>query len=144
MVTDLGLHLGLRIPPNCPGLAGERWSPATALLVLRSSVARSEAFLRSEIERYLSWPAQAIGYKVGARAWQTTREQVRRREGAGFDLRAFHSAALDLGLVGLQQLQDELAGRTDGRVRGERRADLEPERARLPEPARRTDGKETV
>ena len=110
VVTDLGLHLGLRIPSGYPELAGERWGPAVALVVLRGAVARSEAFLRSEIERYLSWPAQAIGYKVGERIWRATREQVRQRAGAGFDLRAFHSAALKLGLVGLQQLQEELVG----------------------------------
>jgi uncharacterized protein (DUF885 family) len=108
VVTDLGLHLGLRIPSDYPELAGEHWEPGVALVVLRHAVARSEAFLRSEIERYLSWPAQAIGYKVGERIWRATREQVRQREGTGFDLRAFHSAALELGLVGLQQLQDEL------------------------------------
>ncbi len=109
-MTDLGLHLGLRVPSDYPDLAGERWDPAVALVVLQRAVARSEAFLRSEIERYLSWPAQAIGYKVGERVWRATRDQVRRRAGAGFDLRAFHSAALGLGLVGLQQLQDELVG----------------------------------
>jgi uncharacterized protein (DUF885 family) len=110
VVTDLGLHLGLRIPADWPELAGERWAPAVALAVLQRAVARSEAFLRSEIERYLSWPAQAIGYKVGERVWRATREQVRQRAGAGFDLRAFHSAALGLGLIGLQQLQEELVG----------------------------------
>jgi uncharacterized protein (DUF885 family) len=110
VVTDLGLHLGLRIPSDYPELAGERLGPAVALVVLQRTVARSEAFLRSEIERYLSWPAQAIGYKVGERVWRATREQVRQRSGTGFDLRAFHSAAFALGLVGLQQLQDELAG----------------------------------
>ena len=110
VVTDLGLHLGLRVPSDYPDLAGERWDPAVALVVLQRAVARSEAFLRSEIERYLSWPAQAIGYKVGERVWRATRDQVRQRAGAGFDLRAFHSAALELGLVGLQQLQDELVG----------------------------------
>ena len=110
VVTDLGLHLGLRIPSGYPELAGERWCPAVALVVLRGAVARSEAFLRSEIQRYLSWPAQAIGYKVGERIWRATREQVRQRAGAGFDLRAFHSAALKLGLIGLQQLQEELVG----------------------------------
>jgi uncharacterized protein (DUF885 family) len=110
VVTDLGLHLGLRVPSDYPELAGERWGPEVALVVLQRAVARSEAFLRSEIERYLSWPAQAIGYKVGERIWRATREQARQRAGSGFDLRAFHSAALELGLVGLQQLQDELAG----------------------------------
>lgn len=78
--------------------------------MLQRSVARSEAFLRSEIERYLSWPAQAIGYKVGERIWRATREQVHQRAGPAFDMRAFHSAALGLGLVGLQQLQEELVG----------------------------------
>jgi uncharacterized protein (DUF885 family) len=69
---------------------------------------RSEAFMASEVDRYLGWPAQAISYKVGERVWLSVREAVRKREGAEFDLRSFHQRAFELGLVGLGQLEHEL------------------------------------
>ena len=66
-------------------------------------------FMTSEIDRYLGWPGQAISYKVGERVWLECREDVRRRQGSGFDLKAFHRAALDLGPIGLEPLTAALA-----------------------------------
>jgi uncharacterized protein (DUF885 family) len=65
--------------------------------------------MRSEIDRYLGWPAQAISYKVGERVWLEARDAARERHGTDFDLKAFHSYALDLGSMGLGPLRDELA-----------------------------------
>ena len=65
--------------------------------------------MRSEVDRYLGWPGQAISYKVGERVWLECREDARRRKGAGFDLKAFHTYALDLGGMGLGLLREELA-----------------------------------
>ena len=65
-------------------------------------------FMESEIDRYLGWPAQAISYKVGERYWLAGREEVRTRLGAKFDLKQFHTQALELGPLGLDQLRDEL------------------------------------
>jgi uncharacterized protein (DUF885 family) len=54
-------------------------------------------------------PGQAISYKVGERAWLEAREEAKRRAGAGFDLKGFHTRALDLGPMGLDQMQREMA-----------------------------------
>jgi uncharacterized protein (DUF885 family) len=64
--------------------------------------------MASEVDRYLGWPGQAISYKVGERVWLKARDDARARHGAAFDLKAFHAAALDLGPLGLDQLQREL------------------------------------
>jgi len=60
---------------------------------------------------------QAISYKVGERVWLEARADAKRRKGAAFDLKEFHTYALDLGSMGLAQLQDEarpvLASRHD-------------------------------
>jgi uncharacterized protein (DUF885 family) len=66
--------------------------------------------MESEIDRYLGLPGQAISYKVGERVWLDVREQARRRRGASFDLKEFHSHSLGLGSMGLAQLRDEMAG----------------------------------
>jgi len=107
VVADIGLHLGLRVPEDWDELPGERWSADTALAILRNAVFRPDDFLRSEIDRYLGWPSQAIGYKVGERIWTETREAVRRRRKQSFNLRTFHADAFKLGLVGLGQFRDE-------------------------------------
>jgi uncharacterized protein (DUF885 family) len=65
--------------------------------------------LRFELNRYLGWPGQAPSYKVGERIWLQAREDARARNGASFDLKAFHRAALDLGGLGLDPLQAALA-----------------------------------
>jgi len=63
-------------------------------------------FLRSEVDRYLGWPAQAISYKVGERVWLECRDAARQR--LGFDLAGWHRRALALGPLGLDQLRLEL------------------------------------
>jgi uncharacterized protein (DUF885 family) len=65
-------------------------------------------FMASEVDRYLGMPGQAISYKVGERVWLAARDAVKVREGAAFDLKEFHRRALDLGPMGLAQLQREL------------------------------------
>jgi uncharacterized protein (DUF885 family) len=67
-----------------------------------------EDFLRSEVDRYLGWPGQAICYKVGERSWLAIRERARADAGASFDLKSFHRRALDLGPMGLAQLEREV------------------------------------
>jgi uncharacterized protein (DUF885 family) len=56
--------------------------------------------------RYLGWPAQAISYKLGERAWLAARDAARRRR--GFDLKRWHAAALGLGPIGLGGLAEAL------------------------------------
>ena len=65
---------------------------------------RQREFLASEIVRYLGWPAQAISYKVGEQKWLDAREAAKKRMGASFDLKAFHTEALALGPMGLEML----------------------------------------
>ena len=86
------------------------WTPDLALQFAISETGQGEMFLRSEIDRYLGWPAQAISYKIGEREWLAARFDARARLGASFDLRRFHTFALSLGPVGLAQMRNELNG----------------------------------
>ena len=47
--------------------------------------------MRSEVDRYLGWPGQAISYKVGERVWLAARDAARQQAGDAFDLKAFHA-----------------------------------------------------
>jgi uncharacterized protein (DUF885 family) len=58
----------------------------------------------AEIDRYIAWPGQALGYLVGQRELLRLREHARARLGAAFDLRDFHGAVLDHGSLPLPVL----------------------------------------
>jgi uncharacterized protein (DUF885 family) len=109
VVLDIGMHLRLRVPDDSPQHAGEVWTPEVARAFFGAHCGRPAAFLDSEIVRYLGWPGQAISYKLGERAWLAGREAARGARGTGFDLAAWHAAALSLGALGLDDLADELA-----------------------------------
>lgn len=108
VVIDIGLHLDLEIPAGSPFHPGERWSPELARDVLAGWGMQRDDFATSEVDRYLGIPGQAISYKVGERAWLELRDDDRRARGEGFDLKDFHTRALDVGCVGLAQLRSEL------------------------------------
>ena len=108
VVIDIGLHLGRAVPAGLPG-TGEPWGFDTAVAALRSAGGLTDGFARSEVLRYLSWPAQATTYKLGERSWLASRDAARAAAGASFDLRAWHARALALGPLGLDRLERELA-----------------------------------
>jgi uncharacterized protein (DUF885 family) len=109
VIVDIGVHTGLPIPADQPDHGGESWSPELMLPFAVEHGYEPEDFIRSEVDRYLGWPGQAICYKVGERAWLGIRAQARARDGATFDLKRFHSRALNLGPMGLAQLEREMA-----------------------------------
>jgi uncharacterized protein (DUF885 family) len=110
VIIDIGMHLELEIPAESPFHPGERWTPELAQEFFGSHSSRPADFVESELIRYLSMPGQAIGYKLGERAWLLGRENARRRHGEGFDAKAWHMAALSQGSLGLDDLVEELSG----------------------------------
>ncbi|MGV9789305.1 DUF885 domain-containing protein [Streptomyces sp. NPDC003435] len=109
VIIDIGMHLELEIPPDSPFHPGERWTPELAEEFFRAHSSRPADFVVSELTRYLTMPGQAIGYKLGERAWLLGRERARERQGDAFDLKAWHMAALSQGSLGLDDLLDELS-----------------------------------
>ncbi|MGH9209648.1 MAG: DUF885 domain-containing protein [Acidimicrobiales bacterium] len=111
VVVDIGMHLEMEIPRDNPlGFhPGERWTPQLGWEFMRAHCRVLDENLRFELNRYLGWPGQAPSYKVGERIWLQARDDAEARQGAAFDLKAFHRAALDLGSLGLDPLQAALA-----------------------------------
>ncbi|MFJ4005240.1 DUF885 domain-containing protein [Streptomyces sp. NPDC090023] len=109
VIIDIGMHLELEIPADSPFHPGERWTPELAEEFFRAHSSRPADFVVSELTRYLTMPGQAIGYKLGERAWLLGRERARERQGDAFDLKAWHMAALSQGSLGLDDLLDELS-----------------------------------
>ncbi|MFD4022315.1 DUF885 domain-containing protein [Streptomyces sp. NPDC058576] len=109
VIVDIGIHLGLPIPGDAAYLPGERWTPRTAGVFLRRNCARPRSFVDAELLRYQSNPGQAIGYKLGERAWLRGRTAARTRHGNRFDIKTWHMAALSQGPLGLDDLTNELS-----------------------------------
>ncbi|MEH0542680.1 DUF885 domain-containing protein [Streptomyces sp. B21-105] len=109
VVIDIGMHLELTIPADSPFHPGERWTPELAQEFFGAHSSRPADFVESELTRYLTIPGQAIGYKLGERAWLLGRERARERRGDAFDLKSWHMAALSQGSLGLDDLLDELS-----------------------------------
>jgi uncharacterized protein (DUF885 family) len=110
VIVDIGMHLELAIPDGDRFHPGKTWNHDLALEFAIERALQPREFMASEIIRYLGWPAQAISYKVGERAWLTARESAKKSKGASFDLKRFHTKALALGPMGLAQLEKELGG----------------------------------
>ncbi|MGZ6896341.1 MAG: DUF885 domain-containing protein [Acidimicrobiia bacterium] len=109
VIVDIGMHLELRIPDAESYHPGERWTPDLALPFVIERAMFPETFMRSEVDRYLGIPGQAISYKVGERVWLECREDAKSRRGSDFDLKDWHRRALDLGSMGLDQFRAEMA-----------------------------------
>ncbi len=107
IVVDIGMHLGY-LDEN-----GEVWNAESAFHLLVEKALQAPAMARSEVERYLGWPGQAISYKLGEKYWLEIREAAKVRLGESFSLKNFHSYALKIGPMGLDSLRDEMA-RWDG------------------------------
>ncbi|WP_223690606.1 DUF885 domain-containing protein [Leifsonia poae] len=103
VVLDIGVHLEKQLPDGTGPWTGEY-----AFQFLRENVNMNDGFVRFEVNRYLGWPGQAPSYKIGQRIWEQLRDEYARREGADFDIKAFHKKALDIGGVGLDTLRSAL------------------------------------
>jgi uncharacterized protein (DUF885 family) len=62
----------------------------------------------TEVDRYVSWPGQALSYKIGEITLRGLRARAEASLGARFDLRAFHDAVLALGSVPLGLLEAQV------------------------------------
>ena len=95
LVVDTGMH-------------AKGWSRDDALAFMRDNTALSEHEITTEIDRYISWPGQALAYKLGEIKIRELRAQAEQKLADKFDLRAFHDHVLALGSVPLTVLEVEV------------------------------------
>lgn len=103
VVFDIGVHLELEMPENW---GSGTWTADRGYAFLKENLPISEGQLNFEFTRYLGWPGQAPSYKVGQRLWEQIRAELEARP--GFDLKEFHTKALNIGSVGLDTLRRAL------------------------------------
>jgi len=95
LVVDTGLHaLG--------------WSREQALDFLAANTALSHHEIRTETDRYIGWPGQALGYKMGEIAIRELRREAEQALGPRFDRRAFHDVILESGPEPLGLLEERV------------------------------------
>ena len=110
VLLDIGMHLQLPIPAGTGFHEGQRWTGALGLEFLLTRTLTEPGLAKDEIDRYLGWPGQAPSYKLGERVWLQARAAAKARHGHAFDQKAFHTAALQMGGMGLDPLRELLDG----------------------------------
>ena len=70
----------------------------------KRNTALSELNIEREVDRYIDWPGQACGYKIGELRIRALRAKAEQELGAAFDVRAFHDAVLGAGAIPLDVL----------------------------------------
>ncbi len=105
LVIDTGIHsLG--------------WSRDQAIEYLATNSGVAPDYAIAEVDRYIVWPGQALGYKIGELKIKELRARAKAALGERFDIRRFHNALLDDGALTLTVLE----ARIDEWIRNERRA----------------------
>ena len=90
------------------GVHHKGWSREQAIAYLRDNTALSEHEVVTEVDRYISWPAQALSYKLGELTIMRLRQEAETALGPKFDVRAFHDAVLAQGSVPLPVLETQI------------------------------------
>lgn len=91
LVVDTGIH-------------SKGWTRDQVVEFFRKTGAVDEPTLQSETDRYISWPAQALSYKLGQLKFRELRDRAQKELGAKFDIKTFHDEMLDGGTLPLDML----------------------------------------
>jgi len=95
LVVDTGLH-------------AMNWTRQQAIDFFMANAAKTEQDIIVEVDRYIAWPGQALGYKLGQMRIQELRASSAKQMGDRFDLRKFHDVVLGEGAVPLDVLESRV------------------------------------
>ena len=87
------------------GIHAQGWTRQRALDYLSDNTSLSAANVRAEVDRYISWPGQALAYKLGEMKISELRQRAEEELGDAFDIRSFHDALLGQGSLPLDLLE---------------------------------------
>lgn len=97
LVVDTGIH-------------AKGWSKSQAVAFMTDNTALSAANIEAEVNRYISWPAQALAYKLGELKIRELRARAEQELGPKFDIKRFHDTVLGQGAVPLDTLEAQVTG----------------------------------
>lgn len=90
------------------GIHAKGWTREQAMNYLASNTALSRHNVQTEVDRYISWPGQALAYKMGELTLWELRAKAKKELGDRFDVRDFHDAVLAEGGLPLQLLREQI------------------------------------
>jgi len=90
------------------GIHQQGWSRQQAIDYLAGHTALTQHEVETEVDRYISWPGQALAYKLGELTIRRLRTEAETKLGPKFDERRFHDAILTLGSVPLNVMEDRM------------------------------------
>ena len=92
LVVDTGVH-------------SQHWTRQQMVDYFHEHSSLDETNIQSEVDRYIAWPAQALGYKMGQLKILELRDKAKTALGAKFDIKAFHDEVLDSGALPMDVLE---------------------------------------
>jgi uncharacterized protein (DUF885 family) len=95
LVVDTGVH-------------SQHWTRQQMVDYFHDHSAIDETNIQAEVDRYIAWPAQALGYKMGQLKILELRERAKTALGRKFDIKAFHDQVLDSGALPMDVLEQRL------------------------------------
>jgi uncharacterized protein (DUF885 family) len=95
LVVDTGVH-------------SQHWTRQQMVDYFHEHSAIDETNIQAEVDRYIAWPAQALGYKMGQLKILELRDRAKAALGAKFDIKAFHDEVLDTGALPLDVLEQRV------------------------------------
>jgi uncharacterized protein (DUF885 family) len=95
LVVDTGVH-------------SQHWTRQQMVDYFHDHSALDETNIQSEVDRYIAWPAQALGYKMGQLKILELRDRAKTALGTKFDIKAFHDQVLDSGALPMDVLEQRL------------------------------------
>jgi uncharacterized protein (DUF885 family) len=96
LVVDTGLHY-------------KKWTREQAIQYMQEMTSKPESYVVAEIERYMVWPGQALGYKLGMINILKLRDQAKQQLDDKFDIKVFHDLILLGGAVPMEILDERVA-----------------------------------
>ena len=97
------------------GIHAMGWSRDRAIKLLSENSALSIHNITTEVDRYISWPGQALSYKIGELKILELRKRAEEKLGSDFDIRYFHDAILENGSIPLNVLEKQIDGFIKGK-----------------------------
>ena len=95
LVVDTGVH-------------SQHWTRQQMVDFFHAHSTLDETNIQSEVDRYIAWPAQALGYKMGQLEILALRDKAQKALGQKFDLHAFHDVVIDSGALPMDTLEKEI------------------------------------
>jgi uncharacterized protein (DUF885 family) len=98
------IHRAIRLVVDT-GLHHKKWTREQVVQYFRDHSAIDDVTVQTETDRYIAWPGQALGYKIGELKILELRERARKELGKKFDIREFHDEVLGSGVLPLDVLE---------------------------------------